>query len=303
MLAADRITTRNRVAFTQMAAARQADAAYANYLLSPANRAAYNAALAGIRRPSSRDLASIEQAVAAGTAAASLPVSPAGWQQLTGTLLRDEFNGGVAIADGILAADHQASHSAWVKVGVTGGIVLLGLLITILVSTLIGRGIIRGLRGLERSARTLAEDQLPDVVARLRRGEDVDVATEAPPLRTGSRREAGPGSWAGTRSAGWARPSTRSGRPPSGPRWTRPACGAASTTCSAAWPGAASRCCTASWPCSTRWNGGPTTPRPSMTCSASTTSPRACAATPKAWSSWPARHPAGPGAARSGWWT
>ncbi len=158
MLAADRITTRNRVAFTQMAAARQADAAYANYLLSPANRDAYNAALAGTQTLQ-QNLASTEQAVAAGPAAASLPVSQAEWDQLTEKLLRDQFNGGVAIANGILAADHQASRSAWVKVGVTGGIVLLGLLITILVSTLIGRGIIRGLRGLERSARTLAEDQ------------------------------------------------------------------------------------------------------------------------------------------------
>ena len=58
-------------------------------------------------------------------------------------------------------------------------------MITILFSTLVARSIIRRLRGLERSARTLAEDQLPDVVARLRRGEAVDVAAEAPPLRTG----------------------------------------------------------------------------------------------------------------------
>ena len=51
---------------------------------------------------------------------------------------------------------------------------------------------------------------------------------------------------AATRSAGSARPLTWSGRPPSGPRWRKPGCGRASTTCSAAWPGAASRCCTAS---------------------------------------------------------
>ena len=184
MLAGKRITAADRLAFTNMAAARQADAANANFLLSPANRATYNAALAG-SAAMQQDLTSIEQAVAAGTPATRLPVSQAGWQQLTGTLLQDEYNGGVAIADAILVADHQTSHAAWVKVAVTGGIVLLGLLITILVSTLIGRGIIRGLRDLERSARTLAEEQLPDVVARLRRGEDVDVAAEAPPLRAG----------------------------------------------------------------------------------------------------------------------
>ncbi|HJY59147.1 MAG TPA: ATP-binding protein, partial [Streptosporangiaceae bacterium] len=92
---------------------------------------------------------------------------------------------GVAVADSILAVDHQISHTAWVRVAVTSGIALLGLLITLLVTTLVARGIIRRLRGLEKSARTLAEDQLPDVIARLRRGEDVDMAAEAPPLRTG----------------------------------------------------------------------------------------------------------------------
>ena len=184
MLAAKRITPKNRIAFNDLAATRQADLAYANYILSPANLATFNASMAG-SGPMQQDLAGIEQAIAAGTPAAKLPVTQAEWQQLAGTLLKDDYNGGVAVANAILVADHRNSHSAWVRVAVTSGIALLGLLITILVTTLVGRGIIRRLRGLERSARTLAEDQLPDVIARLRRGEDVDVAAEAPPLRTG----------------------------------------------------------------------------------------------------------------------
>ncbi len=89
-----------------------------------------------------------------------------------------------------LVSDHQFSRSAWTRVAVTSGIALLGLLLTIVMTTLVARGIIRRLRGLERSALTLAEQQLPDVIARLRRGEDVDVAQEAPPLQAGS--DAGP---------------------------------------------------------------------------------------------------------------
>src|SRR5579875_2495051 len=184
MLAGKRITTQDRVAFTDMAAARQADAAWADYILTPANLAVYNAALAG-SGAMQRDLAGIEQAIAAGTPVARLPVTAPQWQHLAGTLLQDEFNGGVALIDAILVADHQISHSAWVRVAVTGGIGLLGLLVTILVTTLVGRGIIRRLRGLESTALTLAEQQLPDVVSRLRRGEDVDPAAEAPPLRVG----------------------------------------------------------------------------------------------------------------------
>jgi signal transduction histidine kinase len=185
MLAGKRITTKDRVAFVDMAATRQADAADADYILSPANLATYNAALAG-SGPMQQDLNGIEQAIAGGAPTAKLPVTLPEWQHLAGTLLTDEYNGGVAVVSAILAADHQNSHAAWVRVAVTSGIVLLGLLITILVSTLIARGIIRRLRGLEQSARTLAEVQLPDVVSRLRRGEDVDVNAEAPPLRTGA---------------------------------------------------------------------------------------------------------------------
>jgi signal transduction histidine kinase len=184
MLASKRITIRNRIAFNDLAATRQADAAYANYILSPVNLATYNASMTG-SAPMQQDLTGIEQAMAAGAPIAKLPVTQAQWQELTGTLLKDDYNGGVAVANAILVGDHSDSHSAWVRVAVTGGIGLLGLLITIVLSTVIARGIIRRLGGLEHDALQLAEVQLPDVVGRLRRGEDVDVAAEAPPLRTG----------------------------------------------------------------------------------------------------------------------
>ncbi len=185
MLATKRITAKNRIAFTDLAATRAADVAYANYILSPANLVKYNAAIAG-SGAMLQSLTGIEQAIAAGTPVSKLPVTQAQWNHLTGALLQGEYNGGVAVAVSILAADHQISHTAWVRVAVTSGIALLGLLITLLVTTLVARGIIRRLRGLEQSARTLAEDQLPDVIARLRRGEAVDVAAEAPPLRIGA---------------------------------------------------------------------------------------------------------------------
>ena len=82
-------------------------------------------------------------------------------------------------------ADHKLSHAAWTRVAVTSGIGLLGLLLTITVTILVARSIIRRLGGLERNALQLAENQLPDVVGRLRRGENVDVNAEAPALRIG----------------------------------------------------------------------------------------------------------------------
>src|SRR5437588_786678 len=47
MLAGQRMTQNDRVAFTQMAAARQADLQYAQYILTPANLAIYDAPLKG----------------------------------------------------------------------------------------------------------------------------------------------------------------------------------------------------------------------------------------------------------------
>jgi signal transduction histidine kinase len=183
-LAAHRMSLAARGAFNQAAALRQADLASAESILNQANLAAFNAPLG--RSPAVQQrLVAIEQALAGGTPIARLDLTPTAWQALTSTLLTEYFDGGVNAADALLATDHQATHTAWVEVGVVSGVGLLGLLVTILVTTLAGRGIIRRLSGLERSALSLAENQLPDVIGRLRRGEAVDVAAEAPPLRIG----------------------------------------------------------------------------------------------------------------------
>jgi Nitrate and nitrite sensing len=181
MLAGHRAAPADRVAFTKLAAARLANLQHAENLLGPADLAAYNAPKAG-SGAMQQDLATIEQAIAAGTPVSKLPVTAAQWQATAGALLTDYFNGGVAVSQAVLVADHQISHAAWVRVAAVSVVGLLGLLITILVTTLVAREIIRRLSGLERNALQLAEVQLPDVVGRLRRGEDVDVPAEAPPL-------------------------------------------------------------------------------------------------------------------------
>src|SRR5690348_11226168 len=184
MLAGRRITTADRVAFAGMVTGRQDQLQYADNLLDPPSLAAWNAGQAG-SAGLQKNLASIEQAITAGTPIGRLPVTPEQWQGIVGPLMTDNFNGGVAVAQEIIKADHRIAHAAWVRVGVAGGAGLLGVLLTILVSTLVARSIIRRLGGLERNALQLAENQLPDVVGRLRRGENVDVNAEAPALRIG----------------------------------------------------------------------------------------------------------------------
>jgi len=185
MLAGDQLTKDERIAFTEAAATRQAELSSAQATLTPANLAVYNAAQAGSAAEQA-NLAAVEQDVAGGAPIGRLPTTQAQWQQTAGTLMQDYFKGGVAVSQAELVTDHQASRSAWIRVAVTSGIALLALLLTIVVTTLVARGIIRRLRGLERSALTVARHQLPDVIGRLRRGEDVDVAHEAAPLQASS---------------------------------------------------------------------------------------------------------------------
>jgi signal transduction histidine kinase len=182
MLAGQRSTQADRAAFSQMVATRQGDILDAESVLNQPNLAIF---LKQVNNDEQTQLAGIETAVTAGTPVTKLPVTLSAWQGLTGKLLNEYFIGGVNVASAQLAYDHTISRSAWTRVAFTGGIGLVGLLLTITVTILVGRGIIRRLAGLERNALQLAEVQLPDVVGRLRRGEDVDVNAEAPELRVG----------------------------------------------------------------------------------------------------------------------
>src|SRR5262249_48258542 len=95
MLAGRRMTAADRGAFANRAGARQTQLQSADSLLDPPSMAAWNAPQAG-SGALEKKLAGIEQAIAAGTPISRLPLTPAQWQALTGQLMVDNFNGGVA---------------------------------------------------------------------------------------------------------------------------------------------------------------------------------------------------------------
>ncbi|WP_203884220.1 nitrate- and nitrite sensing domain-containing protein [Planotetraspora kaengkrachanensis] len=73
------------------------------------------------------------------------------------------------------------------RIAVAGGLGLVAILATIVFSVRFGRRLVGDLAGLREAALDLADVRLPDVVDRLRRGEDVDVDAAAPPIKaTGS---------------------------------------------------------------------------------------------------------------------
>jgi signal transduction histidine kinase len=88
------------------------------------------------------------------------------------------------------AANQRAkpiSDGIILRVVLAGILGLIAVIASLVLSLWVGRSVIRELTGLRRAALDLANERLPGVIRRLRRGEDVDVAAEAPPLSFSTR--------------------------------------------------------------------------------------------------------------------
>ncbi|MBB2912511.1 signal transduction histidine kinase [Streptosporangium becharense] len=80
------------------------------------------------------------------------------------------------------ARGDEIKADAFLRVALVVGLGLLAVIVSITVSYRFGRSMINELRRLQTSAAELAEERLPRLVQRLRRGDDVDPAAEAPEL-------------------------------------------------------------------------------------------------------------------------
>ncbi|HLH58745.1 MAG TPA: nitrate- and nitrite sensing domain-containing protein [Streptosporangiaceae bacterium] len=183
-LAAKRLTPATRVQFTELAGARKVKLQDGDARFLPPNLAVFNANLNKYAPASVQNqLTSLENAVAADPGP-SPPFTAAQWNPVVKAVATGYFYGGVNESEFELGLDHNTTNAAWRRVALSGGLGLLGLILSILVSFLIGRRIIRRLGRLQEAADTLANEQLPDVVARLRRGEDVPIEAAAPTATT-----------------------------------------------------------------------------------------------------------------------
>jgi len=189
-LVSGKVTQADRVAFSNAGGRLQDDTLTYQELLTPAELKTYDNTLNELAPKSVQsDLTTIQQAVTAGVPLSEMELqglSPQSWQLLTSTWLKAASKAGTSSATTVLAANTQPSIDAKKRVLVLAVVGAIGLILTLVVSLLLGRSINRRLTVLRRSALTLAHEQLPSVVTRLRRGESVDVAAEAPPLRVGA---------------------------------------------------------------------------------------------------------------------
>jgi signal transduction histidine kinase len=189
-LASGNLTPQERVIFDQAAGRQQDDTAVADKLLNPAELAVYNSQMkqASVVQAAGF-IDEVQQAVEGGASIKqieSMAITPQSWQGYTVIWLSNNYNGGLDAADQVLIADEALATSARNEVILLGSLGLAGLILTLVISILLGQSVNRRLKILRTSAATLATEQLPNVVARLRRGDTVDVAAEAPPLRVGS---------------------------------------------------------------------------------------------------------------------
>ncbi|MGX9884408.1 sensor histidine kinase [Streptomyces sp. NPDC002276] len=86
---------------------------------------------------------------------------------------------------GLLDRSYDKAHSLLVTAAVLSAGGLAALLLCVGMSWRITRSLSRRLRGLKMATLSLAEDRLPDVVARLNRGEKIDVESATPSLDYG----------------------------------------------------------------------------------------------------------------------
>ncbi|MEV0386580.1 nitrate- and nitrite sensing domain-containing protein [Nonomuraea sp. NPDC050643] len=87
--------------------------------------------------------------------------------------------------DKLLARMEPAGIGIVVRAAVAGALGLIAVVFSVFISIRVGRRLTRELGALRRTALDLAEIRLPEVVDKLRKGESVDIALEAPPIDVG----------------------------------------------------------------------------------------------------------------------
>jgi signal transduction histidine kinase len=183
-LAARSFPAADRQQFTQLAGARRA--LYAQTLpdLQPSYRVYYTH---DISPQASTALTSLENQLMSDTRVASPPpVLPQEWQAAVGGVAAGLSKAGTQASNRITAQASSNSNSTYLELILAGGLGLLAVILSIFVSIVIGRGLVRELADLRQSALELANKRLPDVVNRLAAGQEVDVSAEAPELPASS---------------------------------------------------------------------------------------------------------------------
>ncbi|ROO83432.1 signal transduction histidine kinase [Actinocorallia herbida] len=138
--------------------------------------------------PSFKQLMGLEITVQKSVGAPRLPKAVLeGWEP-TVTALMAVWDPQMEAAAGKLRAEaDEITEDVYFRLWLAGGLGLLAVILSIVLSAWLSRGLARDIKDLQTAARELAEHRLPWVVSRLRRGEKVDLSAELPPPGVESR--------------------------------------------------------------------------------------------------------------------
>jgi signal transduction histidine kinase len=152
---------------------------------------------AGLRRPllslaasaAGRQFAAMEDKIAAGTGDAPFPVPAATWYSVSEQYITDLIASETGLEQQLAQLSQSNSDGLVAKAALAGGLGLLAVVVSLIMLAWFGRRVTGDLTALHASVSEMAEERLPRVVGRLRRGEDVDVIAESPPPGTSIIRE------------------------------------------------------------------------------------------------------------------
>ncbi|HEX3926073.1 MAG TPA: nitrate- and nitrite sensing domain-containing protein [Streptosporangiaceae bacterium] len=170
----------DRQQFTQFIGAHRAIFAQALADMQPRYRAFYQR---DISPQATASLTALENKVIADNHPTRMPpVQITSWTLAAGAVSAGLSNAAEQSAAQLTTDAQPAANATFLRVYLVGGLGLLAIILSIIMSVWIGRGLVSQLAALRRSALDLANTRLPSVMERLRAGQKVDVAQEAPPL-------------------------------------------------------------------------------------------------------------------------
>ncbi|GGO12570.1 histidine kinase [Microbispora rosea subsp. aerata] len=184
-LASGVMTGAEQNAFSEWVATRRFLYAKNRQILSGEMRASYEQVLASsvFERFTALENEIVNQVRSGGP----LPANAEKWSATVDQLIVRLDSARVKASDALNGSATSVATAIMLRILIAGGLGLVVIIATIIFSVRFGRRLAGDLAGLRDAALELADVRLPQVVEKLRRGEDVDVETEAPPIRaTGS---------------------------------------------------------------------------------------------------------------------
>lgn len=183
VLVEGRLSPAEHARFTQITGAWHLLAEQAGADLPLSEKAAYDKLIDG---QSFARLRALEKALSEqDPSAGSLPFSADQWKATADRALGDLNTLVIGGGDRLVDRAVPVAVNVVVRLALAGGLGLLAVIASIVLSITTARSLFAQLQKLRDAAHELSDDRLPSVVDRIGRGEEVDVAAEAPPLQFG----------------------------------------------------------------------------------------------------------------------